>query len=609
VKTYRLLWRLIRDRPGLYLANLAMWMTLTMIELTPGLISKAFFDTLTGDAPLRLEVWGIVALLVMTSAARMGAILGCALTDVRQRFVVGMLLRRNMLESVLNRPGARAVTGSPGEALSTFRDDPAVIEDLLSTLVDQITIFVHILIALVIMVSIDPRITLLAGLPLVGVIAATRIAHTRIKRYREASRRATERVTGALGEMLGAVQAIQIANAETYAMARLDTLGAERRRAVVRDRLLTQILQSIYSHAGSLVTGLILILAADSMQASTFSVGDFSLFVYYLGIMTEYITEFGFLLAQYRHASVSFGRMAALLQGASAEALVRSHPLHLRGVLPPIPNPVKTDGDRLDLLEVIGLTASYPEGDTQSVAGSGVRGVSFCVKRGELVVVTGRIGAGKTTLLRALLGLVPRDAGEIRWNGQVVDDPASFFLPPRSAYTAQKPLLFSESLKDNILMGLPQEEVDLWGAIRLAVMEKDVEELEKGLETLVGSQGVKLSGGQRQRTAAARMFVREPELLVFDDLSSALDMETERKLWERIIERQDVTCLVVSHRRAVLRRADHIVILKDGKVEAKGKLDALLGGCEEMQQLWAGELQPSKPRAARVRSTNGPAGR
>jgi ATP-binding cassette subfamily B protein len=504
-----------------------------------------------------------------------------------------MLLRRNMLESVLSRPGARAIAGSPGEALSTFRDDPAVIEDLLSTLVDQITIFVHILIALVIMVSIDPRITLLAGLPLVGVIAATRIAHTRIKRYREASRRATERVTGALGEVLGAVQAIQIANAETYAMARLDALSAERRRAVVRDRLLTQILQSIYSHAGSLVTGLILILAAESMQASTFSVGDFSLFVYYLGIMTEYITEFGFLLAQYRHASVSFGRMSALLQGASAEALVRHNPLHLRGTLPAISHPVKADSDRLDTLEVIGLTAGYPESGTGSV--TGIRDVSFCVNRGELVVITGRIGAGKTTLLRTLLGLVPRDAGEIRWNGQVVGDPASFFLPPRTAYTAQEPLLFSESLKDNILMGLPQEEVDLRGAIRRAVMERDVEDLEKGLETIVGPQGVKLSGGQRQRTAAARMFVREPELLVFDDLSSALDVETERVLWERVFERQDVTCLVVSHRRAVLQHADNIVVLKDGKVEAEGKLDALLGRCEEMQRLWAGELQSSEP--------------
>ena len=161
---------------------------------------------------------------------------------------------------------------------------------------------------------------------------------------------------------------------------------------------------------------------------------------------------------------------------------------------------------------------------------------------------------------------------------------------PRCAYTPQVARLFSDTLRENILLGLPADQRALDVALHAAVLETDVPQLERRLETMVGPRGVKLSGGQIQRTAAARMFVRRADLLIFDDLSSALDVETEQTMWERLFAQRDQApaCLVVSHRRAALQRADQILLLKDGRVEESGRLDELLGRSEEMRRLWRG---------------------
>ncbi|HXY93601.1 MAG TPA: ATP-binding cassette domain-containing protein, partial [Acidimicrobiia bacterium] len=226
--------------------------------------------------------------------------------------------------------------------------------------------------------------------------------------------------------------------------------------------------------------------------------------------------------------------------------------------------PVTRDGvPHLRELSVEDLTVRYP------ASGRGVRGVDLVLEAGSVTVVTGEVGAGKTTLVRAVLGLVPHEHGVIRWNGEEVHDPGSHLVPPRCAYVPQVPRLFSESLGDNVSLGMPVEPSTVDAALRLAVLEHDVAAMPEGLDTVLGPRGVRLSGGQLQRAAAARAFLRDADLLVVDDPSSALDVETEELMWSRLLAPRERTMLIVSNRPEVAARADQLLVLADGVVVSR----------------------------------------
>lgn len=581
--TRRGVFRLIRFVPVRWSINAVVWTSMWVMPVIPALIIKAFFDRL--DAEVGFNPATLIASMIAYGAGRIGVILFGMRNDANFHFRIGALLRRNMLARIFQLPGAAAIEESPGEVISYFREDIEQTEETMSWTVDLAGALVFGIVATFIMVSVDGRLTIVVFAPALIVIALVARIGGRIRRYREQAREATEAITGALGETFGAVQSIKVARAEESMVGHFAGLNDVRRVAMVRDKLLTAITESVFWSTLSIGTGFILLIVATRVGSSNeITIGEFVLFVYFLDFVTDAGEFLGIAIVKFKQLGVSFDRMVKLLRGARPESLVEKTELFLTGDEEPLSG-IGQGEARLELLEVRSLTYHYPG------TVNGVDDIDLIVPHGSFTVVTGRIGSGKTALLRALLGLLPAESGEIVWNGARVADPAAFFVPPVSAYTPQVPRLFSLSLRDNLRLGRDDTDEEIWDAIRSAALDEDVAAMPNGLDTIVGPRGMRLSGGQVQRTAAARMFLRRPALLVFDDLSSALDVETERTLWERLFSRQEgATALVVSHRRPALQQADQIVVLEDGRVSAVGDLETLLETSDELRRLWSGEI-------------------
>ncbi|MEM7119191.1 MAG: ABC transporter ATP-binding protein [Chloroflexota bacterium] len=578
---WKYLAHLIRYAWGSYLLNLLLWLLLVVgPSLATGLIIRAIFDTLTNSAPLTIGLVGLMTLLVVTAVVEMGILIVSEASNILLRLNVSSLLRRNLFAHLLQQPGAKPLPESPSEAISRFRDDIKTVENLVSSTANPIGQLVFIVVAVVVMIRINLLLTLVVFLPLLAMLLIASAARHRLQRYHEARQVATGQVTGFIGEMFGAIQAIKVNTAETAVLHQFGKLNAERGKTAVKDHTFTALLNALTGNTVSLGTGIILLLAAQSMANGRFSVGDFALFVIYLRVMTHNTDWVGYSIAFYRQSDIAFARLQTLMGNAPPEKLVEPAPIYLRQPVPLPKFPQKQAADRLEHFSARQL--SYRFGHSEN----GIFDIDLEVPRGSFTVITGRVGSGKTTLLRLLLGLLPLDAGELHWNGRLLTNPDRFLVPPRCAYTPQVPRLFSDTLRDNILLGVSEGDVDWDRVLETAVFTPDIATLEKGLDTTIGPRGVKLSGGQIQRAAAARMLVRQPELFVVDDLSSALDVETERLLWSRLTAKSNSTFIVVSHRRAVLQQADQVLVLQNGRLLDSGPLNDLLTRCSEMQQLW-----------------------
>jgi ATP-binding cassette subfamily C protein len=224
--------------------------------------------------------------------------------------------------------------------------------------------------------------------------------------------------------------------------------------------------------------------------------------------------------------------------------------------------------------ELRGVSYAYEDGRRAAL-----RGIDLVIRRGQSLGIVGRTGAGKSTLLDVVVGLLQPTAGELLVDGQPIGDRTRAWQR-QIGYVPQNVCLIDASLRDNIALGLPQAAVDenaIRAAIEMAQLTDLVRELPEGIDTVVGERGVRLSGGQRQRIAIARALYHQPQVLVFDEATASLDMETERRVSEAIASLHGAkTLILVAHRLTTVAQCDALVFLDGGRVAGRGTFDELM---------------------------------
>ena len=216
-----------------------------------------------------------------------------------------------------------------------------------------------------------------------------------------------------------------------------------------------------------------------------------------------------------------------------------------------------------------------------------LKNVNLSIHEGQKIALVGASGGGKSTFVQVLLGLYQSQQGMIYFDNQPVTRVGLDVVRENVATVLQHPALFNDSVRMNLTLGQDIEEEKLWNALKIAQLEDVVKDLEEGLDTLVGKQGVRLSGGQRQRLAIARMVLSEPKVVILDEATSSLDTETEKKLHQALNDfLKDRTTLIIAHRLSAVRQADHIFVFEDGHIIEQGSHADLIKGDGLYQRLY-----------------------
>eukprot|EP00752_Nemacystus_decipiens_P000823 g823.t1 len=413
----------------------------------------------------------------------------------------------------------------------------------------------------------DWRFAAVTFVTIVGYIAYTLvITEWRLKYRRAMNTKDSEANTKAIDSLLN-YETVKYFGAEAHEAARFDRSMRDYEWAAVKSITSLSVVNIGQGAIVSIGLVVIMLMAADGVASGAMTVGDFVLVNTYLIQLYLPLNFLGFVYRQIRQSLTDMEDMFSILRiEREVEDKPGAKPLALAG------GAVAFEGVRF------GYDPRRPI----------LKDVSVAVPAGRTLAIVGPSGAGKSTISRLLFRFYDVQDGRLTIDGQDIRDVTQASLRAAIGVVPQDTVLFNDTIRYNIAYGRPDatpEEVE--EAARLAQIDRFIESLPDGYDSMVGERGLKLSGGEKQRVAIARTILKNPAILLFDEATSALDTATEREIQKSLkAVSRGRTTLVIAHRLSTVVEADEIIVLSDGRVVERGRHEDLLARNGVYAEMW-----------------------
>jgi len=491
-------------------------------------------------------------------------------------------IRMDATASLMAMEASYFETRQTGNLMAVLSADVAQLEDIVS---DSSTSMIRILItfatAFSIMIWMSPTLALILGIPLLLVIPMVVWFSTRVQRRYRKQRESTGGIVSILENVLSGIVTVQAYNASNFELSRVESESGEYRdQAIHAANLRNRFIPGIYVVAG-LSFALLVSAGGWLMESGEITVGQFVTFLLISTRMTMPMFILGMLLNQLQRGEAASKRVFAIID---LEPTIFD-----REDAMPLENPITS-------ITFDDVSFAYPTSETNVL-----NGINLSASSGEFLGVMGHTGAGKSTILKLVERFYEPQQGTVKINGIDINEYAIETVRERIGFVSQDPFMFYGDIRSNVAYAREATDDEIHKALEIAGAWEFVSQLSDGIDTMVGDRGVMLSGGQRARIALARALLKDPDLLVLDEASAALDAETEKRIQMSLFggsngDSNRIT-IAVAHRLATIRNADEIVAMVDGAIVERGPHSELLENDNVYASQWSiqtGELGTSE---------------